>query len=59
MSSNHHNRRQQRIAQLQQQWDLLNDKISRLEQSLILETRVEEKLRLLSVITLFDGTIFK
>ncbi|MFX0196844.1 MAG: hypothetical protein ACFFCW_12020, partial [Candidatus Hodarchaeota archaeon] len=34
------------IAELQQQWDLLGEKLSRLERDKILETRTEEKFRL-------------
>ncbi|MFW9997054.1 MAG: SIR2 family protein [Candidatus Odinarchaeota archaeon] len=34
------------IAELQQQWDLLGEKLSRLERDKILETRIEEKFRM-------------
>ena len=39
-------RTQQKIADLQQKWDLLNQKLSRLEKAKILETRTDEVFRL-------------
>lgn len=39
-------RRRARIAALQKQWDLLNEKLSRLEHEKIRETRADEKFRL-------------
>ncbi len=44
-------RRHARIAELQKQWDLLNEKLSRLEHEKILETRSDEKFRLEHEIT--------
>ncbi len=38
------------MAELQQLWDLLSQKLAALEQQKILETRVEEKLRLQQLI---------
>ena len=43
-------RQQKRIAALQEQWDLLSQKLAVLEKQLILETRAEEKLRLQNLI---------
>lgn len=39
-------RAQQHLAHLQQEWDLLNEKLSRLERAKILETRADEIFRL-------------
>lgn len=36
----------QQITELHQRWELLSAKLSRLEREIILETRVDEKLRL-------------
>ncbi len=38
--------REERFAELEEQWKLLNDKRARLERKKILETREEEKFRL-------------
>ena len=39
-------RRRQELAGLQQQWELLSQKLAAMEEQRILETRAEEKLRL-------------
>jgi hypothetical protein len=39
-------RLRQQITDLQNQWDLLSEKFARLEREIILETRVDEKLRI-------------
>ena len=39
-----------KIDDLQRQWELLNEKLSRLNEQWIMETRVEEQLRLKNLI---------
>lgn len=45
-SMNTTQRTQQKLAHLQQKWDLLNEKLSRIERAKILETRADEIFRL-------------